>query len=365
MKDTGYDLYSPLIKKRAIGYQKLPDGYRNAAYLDMSLPYAAGSMYSTVEDLYKWDQALYENKILSEASKKLMFTPGLDNYGYGFVITDQTIGKTDQKTKVVMHGGGINGFNSLFTRFVDQKSLVVILDNVGMGRYHGNITNSIINILNGQPFDAPKRSISEAIYKTAMEKSGAETVAEYRRLKAEKPNDYNFSSEDELNALGYVLLRNNKTKDAIEIFKLNVEMFPKASNPYDSLGEAYLEDGQKELALVNYKKSVELDPTNGNAVLIIKQLEAKTVKVDPAIFDAYAGDYEIAPSFILTITREGDKLIGQATGQGKLELLPVSETEFNVPSVGAKVTFEKNAEGKVTGLILVQGGQTMNAKKIK
>ncbi|HSK72602.1 MAG TPA: serine hydrolase domain-containing protein, partial [Pyrinomonadaceae bacterium] len=136
MKDTGYDLHAPLIKKRAWGYQKTPNGYVNAAYLDMSLPYAAGSMYSTVEDLYKWDQALYENKIISAESKKLMFTPGLSDYGYGFVIADRPIGKTEQKTKIIQHGGGINGFNSLFTRLVDQKHTIVILDNVGMGRYH-------------------------------------------------------------------------------------------------------------------------------------------------------------------------------------------------------------------------------------
>ncbi|NJM53970.1 MAG: hypothetical protein HC846_11640 [Blastocatellia bacterium] len=63
-----------------------------------------------------------------------------------------------------------------------------------------------------------------------------------------------------MNTLGYQILGMNRTKDAIEIFKLNVEMFPKSGNPYDSLGEAYLEDNQKDLALGNYKKAVELDP---------------------------------------------------------------------------------------------------------
>lgn len=364
MKDTGYDTHDPLIKKRASGYQKSPDGYENAAYLDMLLPYAAGSMYSTVEDLYKWDQALYENKIVSAASKELMFKPGLSNYGYGFVIADRPIGKTTQKIKIIQHGGGINGFNSLFTRVVDQKSLVVILDNVGMGRYHANITNSIISILNGQPFDEPKKSIAGALYKTALEKGGAAAVAEYRRLKAGNAAIYDFS-EGELNTLGYQLLGKERTKDAIEIFKLNVEMFPAASNPYDSLGEAYLKDGQKESALASYKKSVELDPNNANAVKIIKRLEGKETKVDPAVFDAYTGDYELAPNFILTITREGDKLMGQATGQGKIEFEPVSETQFTVSAIRANISFEKDAGGKVTGLVLVQGGRTTKAKKIK
>lgn len=364
MQNTGYDNNAPLLKKRAQGYQKTPDGYVNAAYLDMALPYSAGSMYSTVEDLYKWDQSLYEDKILSAESKKLMFTPGLENYGYGFDIRDSPIGKTDQKTKVISHGGGINGFNCLFTRMVDRKNLVVVLDNVGLGRYQGNITKSIANILNGQPVVGPKKSIAEAIYKTAKEKGGAAAVAEYRKLQSENSGIFDFS-ENELNTLGYQLLGFDKTKDAIEIFKLNVEMFPTASNPYDSLGEAYLKADQKDLALVNYKKAVELDPENKNAKRIVNQLEGKDVKIDPAVFDPYVGDYELAPNFILTISSEGGKLMGQATGQGKLALETVSETQFVAPSVGANISFEKDPEGKVTGLVLIQGGRTIKGKKTK
>ena len=365
MNDSGYDTHSPLIKKRAAGYQKSPDGYENAAYLDMLLPYAGGSLYSTVEDLYKWDQALYDNKILSAASKELMFKPGLSNYGYGFFIGEQPIGKTAQKTKTIVHSGGINGFNALLTRVVDQKSTIIILDNVGLGRYHENITNSVINILNNQPADAPKKSIAEAIYKIVLEKGGTAAVAEYRKLKTAKDAAIYDFSEGELNTLGYQLLGRDRTKDAIEIFKLNVEMFPASGNPYDSLGEAYLKDGQKDMALANYKKSVEIDPKNANGAQVVKRLEGKETKVNPAVFDAYVGDYEIAPGFILSVTREGDKLMGQATGQGKAELEPVSETEFAVSFAGANVTFEKDASGKVTGLVLAQSGRKINAKKIK
>jgi CubicO group peptidase (beta-lactamase class C family) len=364
MTNTGYDNHAPIMKKRAAGYDRTPDGYRNAAYLDMSLPYAAGSMYSTVEDLFKWDQALYGEKIISAESKSKMFTPGLSDYGYGFGIADRPIGKSNQKTRFIQHGGGINGFNCLLTRLVDKHQTIIVLDNVGLGQYHGKITDSIAGILNGQPFDPPKKSITDQLYKTAMAKGLVAAVAEYRKLKAENSALYDFS-ESELNTFGYQLLGRSRAKDAIEIFKLNVEMFPKSGNVYDSLGEAYLADGQKELALANYKKAVELDPANSNAVKIVNKLEGKEFKADPAVFDAYTGDYELAPGFVLTISREGDKLIGQATGQGKTELEPVSETQFVVPSVKANITFEKNAEGKVTGLVLLQGGQTIKAKKIK
>jgi CubicO group peptidase (beta-lactamase class C family) len=364
MTNTGYDHHSTLIQKRAGGYRKTANGFVNAPYLDMSIPYAAGSLYSTVEDLYKWDQSLYVDKILSAASKKLMFTPGLGNYGYGINISDQPIGKTDQKTKIIGHGGGINGFNSLLTRAVDKTQTVIILDNVGFGNYHQRITSAIIGILNGQPADPPKRSIAESLYKIATEKNVAAAIAEYRKLKAENSPMYDFS-EGELNTLGYQLVGLKRTKDAIEIFKLNVEMFPTSANPYDSLGEAYLEDDQKDLALVNYKKAAELDPTNANALLIVRRLEGKDIKVDTSGFDAYVGEYEVNPRLTLTITKEGDKLFGQMTGQGKLGLEPVSDTQFTIPEVKANISFEKDSAGKVVGLLLSQGTRTVNAKKIK
>ena len=142
-------------------------------------------------------------------------------------------------------------------------------------------------------------------------------------------------------------------------------MFPVSGNPYDSLGEAYLVDNQKELALTSYKKAAELDPKNTNAAQIVRRLEGKETKVNAAVFDAYAGDYELAPNFVLTITSEGGKLFGQAIGQGKIELEPVSETQFVVPVIKAEVSFEKDAEGKIIALILKQGGQVINGKKIK
>lgn len=364
MTNTGYERHSTLLQKRASGYQKTPDGFVNAAYLDMSIPYAAGSIYSTVEDLFKWDQALYEDKILSAESKKLMFTPGLGNYGYGIRITDEPVGKTDQKTRVIGHGGAIHGFNSLILRAVEKQQTVIILNNANLGQHHGKIALSIIGILNGQPFDPPKRSVAEALYKVAVERGAASAVAEYRKLKAENSPTFDFS-EAELNKLGYQLAGMKRRKDAIEIFKLNVEMFPNSANPYDTLGEAYLEDGQKELALANYKKAAELDPKNANALLIVRRLEGKETAVDSSGFDAYVGDYQVTPALVLTISKEGDKLFGQLTGQDKRAVEPVSDTQFTMPEVKASISFEKDSAGKVVGLVLSQGARTVNARKIK
>ncbi|MFT5303076.1 MAG: CubicO group peptidase (beta-lactamase class C family) [Mariniblastus sp.] len=364
MTDSGYDVHAPIIKRRAQGYEKTPNGYRNAAYLDMGLPFAAGSLYSTIDDLFKWDQSLYADNVLSKESKELMFTPGKSDYGYGFFIGEAPIGKTETTTKIVQHGGGINGFNCRFTRVVGQNHTIVILDNVSMGQYHAKMTNSIINVLNDQPYDLPKKSIVDAISGLAMEQGGATAVAKYRKLKTESPDDYDFDDEEFLNQIGYGLLGDEKIKDAIEIFKLNVEMFPESSNAYDSLGEAYLAANDKELALVNYQKSVELNPENATGVLAINEIEGKSTKLSVEALNAFVGEYEIAPGFILTTTVEEGKLMGQATGQDKIALNSISKTKFLIAPINATITFEIDVNGNTTGLVLDQGGQTVNAKKI-
>jgi len=85
----------------------------------------------------------------------------------------------------------------------------------------------------------------------------------------------------------------------------------------------------------------------------------------PALYDAYVGDYELAPGFVLTVTREGDRLMTQATGQQKVEVFPSSETEFFLRVVDAQITFVRGPEGKVDQLVLHQGGRDMPAKKRK
>ena len=365
MKNTGYDHYDAIISKRATGYIKTPRGYLNAPYLDMTIPYAAGSLYSTVEDLFLWDQALNGDKILSAKSKELMFTPNLNKYGYGFVITKATLGPNKLEVPVIEHDGGINGFNTTIVRLVGAKRLIVLLDNTSQGRYLDKIALGITDILYDQPYDAPKRSIAEVLGQTTVEKDVAAAVQQYRDLKANNPTEYDFS-EAELNTLGYQLLQMRKVKEAIEILKLNVEAYPQAFNTYDSLGEAYLRNGDKELAVTNYKKSLELNPKNTSATAALASLtaERKEATVDSKNYDSYTGDYELATNFILTITNEGGKLMAQASGQPKLELFPTSETEFFLKVVDAQITFVKNEQGQVTQLILHQNGRNMPAKKI-
>ncbi|MCZ4409145.1 S41 family peptidase [Cryomorphaceae bacterium 1068] len=92
-----------------------------------------------------------------------------------------------------------------------------------------------------------------------------ERIALFYKLKEESPDGYDFDNEDALNLFGYSLLWEEQVTEAIEVFKLVVAEFPESSNAYDSLGEAYLANGDSQLSLVNYEKSLELNPDNFNA----------------------------------------------------------------------------------------------------
>ncbi len=117
MMNTGYDQNSLVLSDRASGYVRIdPNTLGNAEYIEMSVPHAAGALYSTVEDLYFWDRALYTEALVSQSSLNVMFTPDKDEYGYGWYITELL------NRKVTAHGGSINGFATSIARFVDDSA---------------------------------------------------------------------------------------------------------------------------------------------------------------------------------------------------------------------------------------------------
>jgi D-alanyl-D-alanine carboxypeptidase len=151
MQDTGYDVTEKIIKNRAAGYAPDGSGFRNADYLDMSLPYAAGSLYSTTRDLYKWDRALYTDKILNEASREAMFTPVgpvKPDYAYGWMVAPM------RGHKQVGHGGGINGFSTHIARFPDDDLVVIVLSNNQAGNA-SLLANGLAGIMFGDKVDLP------------------------------------------------------------------------------------------------------------------------------------------------------------------------------------------------------------------
>ena len=275
MENTGYDHHETILKNRAAGYEKNGDEYVNAPYLDMSLPYAAGSLYSTAEDLYKWDRALYEDEILSEESKDLMFSPqipdGDGQYGYGWSLGNLPVGTSSDSVSIVAHGGGINGFNTLIVRLPEEDDLIVLLNNTG-GTNLRDMAMGINNILQGEEPKMPKRSVAMEVLPVFMDQGVNAGLAKFKELKA---NDTYALREGEMNQIGYRLLQNEKTKEAIEVFKINVAEFPDSWNTYDSLGEAYMMDQQKDEAIKYYEKSIEMNPNNDNGKEMLAKIRAQ------------------------------------------------------------------------------------------
>ncbi|MDT4895521.1 MAG: hypothetical protein QOH25_598 [Acidobacteriota bacterium] len=131
MKNTDLDVNSAIIRNRAAGYTQGANGIINAEYIDMTIPYAAGALYSTVEDMYLWDRALYTEKIISKKSLEAMNTPFKDGYGYGVGIGEQ------YGLKAIVHGGGIEGFATFLARFVGDDGTVIVLSNIDRANAQG------------------------------------------------------------------------------------------------------------------------------------------------------------------------------------------------------------------------------------
>jgi len=241
MADTGYDLPGKILPHRAAGYEPAKGGLANASYLDMTIPHAAGSLYSTVEDLHRWSRALDAGKLIPKTAYEKMFTPGKGNYGYGWIINKE------HGRDLVSHGGGINGFTTSISRYPGEQLCVVVLCNVVTSN-PGEVAHALAAIALGEPYELPQ--------------------------------------------------------------------------------------------------------------------ERKFVAVEAKVLDKYIGKYEIAPNLVLTISREGERLLGQPSGQSQIELRPLSDVKFFAKEVNAEVTFVADGDGKVTHLVLRQGRRDTEAKRL-
>jgi len=250
MKQSGYDSTRPILEKRASGYDATLDGYVNTSYLDMGEPYAAGSLYSSVDDLLLWDQALYGERVLSAASKEKMFTPGLSNYGYAFVIHKGAV-------TTIEHGGGINGFNTAITRDIEPRRLYVLLNNTG-GAPLVEMVNGLRAILDGKEAKMPKMPAAPALYKT-WQTGGIKAVMEqWKQMKDGSTYD---ASPGEFTRLAGALLGKGKTGDALALAREAASMAPKSAGVAMFLGNAETAAGNKVEALQAYAKAIELSDT--------------------------------------------------------------------------------------------------------
>jgi hypothetical protein len=231
---------------------------------------AAAGLWTTPTDLAKFaiEIALSRqgkaNHVLSESMTTEMLTPVMDDAALGFFLEKDNPGQFG-------HDGDDEGFQAMLTMNVDSGKGIAIMANSEWGITIGNLIVDRVakeyqwnyKTIDHGPFTtlaiiAKLKGTQSALERfTAMKKS---------ELEGQKVN------ESSLNELGYLLLFANQLQDAIAVFQRNVQEYPQSSNVYDSLAEAYMDAGQKELAIANYEKSLQLDPKNQNAVNMLKKL---------------------------------------------------------------------------------------------
>jgi tetratricopeptide (TPR) repeat protein len=156
-------------------------------------------------------------------------------------------------------------------RFAMAASLFVLTVALGAGIVAVTMASFLPNIK--RAYDS-RKSIAETLSATIASNGIDQATKQYHVMKAAAPATYNFD-EDELNALGYQLLQAHKLNQAIRIFQLNIEAYPQSGNTYDSLAEAYMDDGDKALAIANYHRSLQINPRNANAVKMLQRLNAQ------------------------------------------------------------------------------------------
>ena len=359
-----YDTSTPRIENRAVGYNQ-------AGALDdyEILTTGAGGIYSTLEDLHLWDQALYTEKLISKVTLEEAFTSAklnngeLTNYGYGWFVSEIEGGK------VVEHSGGLSGYRTFLKRNLYNNSGYIILTNHGDAFNNSAIRDALDDILAGKSYTLPKVPISNTMREMFMSNDVPSAMNKTRALLDSEPDKFE-ADVNGINSLGYIYLRDNDIVKALAVFKLNVDFHPSSSNVYDSFAEAQLVSGDTLQSIVNYKKSLELNRNNSNAIDVLKRIGVNTdslvseVLVPEELLQQYEGEYQLAPDFIITIVKEGDRLFIHPTGQSKSEIFASSQNRFFSKIVDAQITFNKNETNSVTSLTLHQNGNH-EAKKIK
>jgi CubicO group peptidase (beta-lactamase class C family) len=233
-----------------------------------------GNIYSTVDDQFLFDQALYTDKLISQKALKVAYdTTGLIDrrkyvYGFGWKISLAPPGN------IVYHNGALAGFRTQFWRDLNNKNTLIILANNTWLSVTPDILSAAENIMLDKPFALGKISAEELFYENWYFKGSDAALKILQEVTANDSSHY-YIHPWEINDIGYFFLNRNEYRQSIEIFKYAVRLFPNDHNLWDSLGEAYMKAGNKSEAIKNYKKALELNPDCETAKRALQILEKK------------------------------------------------------------------------------------------
>jgi len=345
MHDTGVHTAAAVLKHEATGYGYVGGKAAKAINWDMSRAGAAGALYSTVEDLMRWNEGVFGGKVLSVESRKAAFTPvKLDSaeepimpYGYGWIMGEY------RGLKTISHGGGLQGWSAFLTRYVDQNTTVVVLHNA-MPAVPNLSPNEVAELAADaflwQEMKArPKYEIDESVDPT--------TFAAY-------VGRYDF--------MGAVM------DVALEGDQLTARLTGQPQYPIFPLGGDRffwkVVDAQIEFLKDEKGHVVSARHTQGGMNFSLKRLtDEKEVQVDAETLNRYVGKYQYPGLGVLTVRRDEGKLLAQMTGQPEFEIYAKAPDVFFWKVVAAEIKFVADKDGKIEKAIHQQSGATIEAKK--
>ena len=331
---------TPEMKQRfAVGHDA---ELKAVPYWDLPTLAGAGAIRSTANDLLTFVAANlgYQKSPLAQAMAAMLKvrrptgTPGLD-IALGWHVF------TRDGDEIVWHNGGTGGFRSFIGYSPKSRFGVVVLSNTETPEGVDDIGRRLLD---------PGAQLTTQVHldsKTLDGYTGNYQLFPKTFLTVTRDGEHLFA---QLTGQGKaeILPRNNRDF-FYKVVDAQITFDPDAQGRATSLT---LHQGGKDLPAK--RKEGALPPPK----------EHNEVHVDPKLFDGYIGNYQLAPTFIIAITREGDHLFAQATAQPKFEIYPEGDREYFLKVVDAQITFEVNAAGQVTALVLHQGGMDQRAKKI-
>lgn len=338
MHDSGYDSNAAIIPRRAAGYTPGKNGLENAGFIHMSIPHAAGALYSTTEDLLKWEQGLYGGKLLSAASLATMTTPFKNDYACGLFV------QTKDGRKKIGHGGGIEGFNTDLNYFPEDKLAVVVLSNVN-GSGPGDIAAKLASIAHGEPvkLQGERKEI------TVDSKALARYTGTYELMPGAKiaiTLEGNQLREKLGGQPAFPIYPESETMFFLKAVEAQIEFVKDAKGAVTHL---ILHQNGVDQKAPRVSDKAEVPPA------------PKEIQVSPELLAKYAGKYDMGTGADVTMTVEDGHFMTQISGQPKFELFPESDTKFFLKVIEAQVEFFTDANGTVTHLIIHQGGQDLKA----
>jgi len=339
MKSSLYGSMPQIIKNRASGYQKQED-FVNAEYLSLTQPYAAGSIMSTVEDLYIWNRAIRSNQLVQKESIALAFTNyKLNNgdplnYGYGWFLNDINGSPT------IEHGGGIFGYLTNSIYLPEEDVFVAVFANCNC---------------NG-PDQVSTRMAALAIDKPYPDEANVVSLDKEYLQKLVGVYDFEDASTRIISLEGDQLYSQRTGGTRFEIYPISKSSFyfddSFASIELSMDGDAVKAHFKNRIQETKGEKTDKEIPTMTEAEIDLKSLEK------------YIGTFEVQPGFDLVFTIEDGKFMSQATGQDKFQLFSESATKFFLKVVDAQLEFIENEHGNFDSLILYQGGQEIKAIRV-